>query len=119
LDDLCHRAGDSLAIEGCFSGRRIVHDETCYSLSTDGERVQPEDVHIAIGECPANFAERAGRIIHENGEFFADWHGDLLSSPGMQNAFSVGLGRQRKSYASPMWRSRSLTSNMIEIFFKA
>lgn len=82
LDDLCFRAGDSLAIEGCFSGRWTVHDETCYSFSTDGERVQPEDVHIAIGECPANFAERAGRIIHKNGEFFADWHRDLLFLTG-------------------------------------
>lgn len=75
LDDLSLRADDSLAIEGCFSGRWTVHDETCYSFPTDGERVQPEDVYIAIGECPANFAERAGRIIHENDEFFADWHG--------------------------------------------
>src|SRR5713226_8064712 len=74
LDHFCLCAGDTLGIEGCFSSRRIVSDETSYSFPPDGERVQPENVHIAIGERPANFAECPRPIFHQNREFFGDWH---------------------------------------------
>src|SRR5712692_4125847 len=63
LDHFCLCAGDTLGIEGCFSSRRIVNDETSYSFPPDGERAQPENVHIAVGERPANFSERARLIL--------------------------------------------------------
>ena len=68
MDDFCLCAGDTLGIEGCFSSRRIVNDETRYSFSPDGEGVQPENVHIAIGERPANLAECPRPIFHQNRE---------------------------------------------------
>jgi len=41
-----------------------------------------ENVHIAIGQCSADFSEFAGPIVHEHGEFFGDRHGgNLLASP--------------------------------------
>ena len=64
LDDFCLCACQLFAVQ-CFLGcRRIVYDESSHALPSYREGMKRENVHIAIGERPADFSERARPILH-------------------------------------------------------
>src|SRR5260370_6659132 len=78
------------------------HGEMHQTLVSGRRGLECNDVHVAIGERPAKFAECARPVFHVDAELLGGWHDRLPPVVLMRNAVarSCGIGsRQKQSYS--------------------
>lgn len=117
--DLRHfRLGEigALALEHRFHHGWVVDDHAHQAPALERQRLERQDVDVAVAQRAAKFAERARAILHSNGELLGGWH---WGTPPVRFEERTGAFLRlgfKKSLRSRPTRCKPFRSRPVQIF---